>query len=82
MDAMDAHLSSKVLVHAMSVGNNMHTSCSYFHPDSSYQDKIVGQIYDSPVYSGYMKSGGLENAVEGMAEMLILKCKIEQFCDR
>ena len=79
VNAMDTHLSSKVLVHAMSVGNFMHTSCSYFHPDASYQDKIVGQIYDSPVFSGDMKSGGFENIVDAMAEMLLLKSKMNNF---
>ena len=79
VDAMDTHLSTKVLVHAMSVGVFMHTSCSYFHPDASYQDKIVGQIYDSPVFSGDMKSGGFENIVDAMAEMLLLKSKMNNF---
>ena len=79
VDAMDAQLSSKVFVHAMSEGNFMHASCSYFHPDASYQDNVVGQIFNSPAFSGDFKSGGLENAVDGIAEMLLRKSKMNNF---
>ena len=44
LDAINTQLSSKVIAHAMSVGNFMHTTCSYYHSDASYQDKIVGSV--------------------------------------
>jgi hypothetical protein len=77
-DVMNDHLnpSSKVIVHGMSVGNFLHSVNLEHDKDNVYQRRIAGQIFDSPVYGGPVKSGGIERIIEGIVETTLSKSKM------
>ena len=77
-DIMQEHLnpSSKVIAHGMSVGNFLHSVNLQYDTDNVYQRRIVGQIFDSPVYGGPIKSGGIERIIEGIVETTLSKSKM------
>ena len=78
-DVISNHLStsSKIIAHGMSVGNFVHAVNLQHIRSNRYKDRIVGQIYDSPVYGGPIKNGGLERIVEGIVETTLSKSKIK-----
>ena len=57
-----------VAVHSMSVGSFMH-AVSLVDPErgAAHRDRICGQIFDSVVYGGAVREGGLERIVAGVA---------------
>ena len=80
LDAMHDELdpSSKVIAHGMSVGNFIHAVNLKYDRNDMYQNRIGGQIFDSPVYGGPIKSGGLERIVEGIVLTTLSNGKIKE----
>ena len=70
------HPTSKIIAHGMSVGNFIHAVNLKHDTNHSYQRRIAGQIFDSPVYGGSIHSGGLERIVEGIVETTLSNSKI------
>ena len=56
--------SSKIIAHGMSIGNFLHGINLWQDKDFKYRGKLIGQIFDSPVYGGMVKNGGLERIFE------------------
>ena len=78
IDAMDKNFdqSSKVIVHALSIGCFFHTNLLCNNPVEDYQNRIACQIYDSPTYAGKMKNGGFEKIIDAYVEVAMNKSKI------
>ena len=78
IDAMDKNFdqSSKVIIHAISVGNFIHSLLLYHNLVEDYQSRIACQIYDSPMYGGKMKIGGFEKSIDNLVENALIKSKI------
>ena len=78
VDAMDKNLhpSSKVIVHAMSIGNFVHSNLLYYNTKDDYQNRIACQIYDSPSYGGKMNTGGFEKIIDAYVETALIKAKM------
>ena len=78
MDSMNKHLcpTSKIIVHAMSIGHFIHSSLSYYDKSGGYLGRIAGQIYDSPIYGGSIKDGGLETIIDGWVETALIKSPV------
>ena len=84
IDAMDKNFdeSSKVIIHAMSIGHVIHSNLLYndlagiWGSSWDYQSRIACQIYDSPVYAGKMKIGGFEKIIDAFVGNALIKSKI------
>ena len=78
IDAMDKNFdqSSKVIIHAISVGHFIHSNLLYHNQVEDYQSRIACQIYDSPAYAGKMKMGGFEKITDAFVETALIKSKI------
>ena len=78
IDAMDKNFdqSSKVIIHAISVGHFIHSNLLYHNLVEDYQNRIACQIYDSPVYAGKMKIGTFEKIIDAYVEAVLIKSKI------
>ena len=78
IDAMDKNFdeSSKVIIHAMSIGHVIHSNLLYNNLAEDYQSRIACQIYDSPVYAGKMKIGGFEKIIDAYVETALIITKI------
>merc|ERR1719383_1286033 len=66
----------KILIHGMSIGcflAAVHVDCDkqdiFTRHKGSYKDRIVGQLFDSPVYGGSAKFG-LPRMIDGMTESI------------
>ena len=68
--------SSKVIIHAQSVGHFIHSNLLYHNLVGDYQSRIACQIYDSPIYAGKMKIGGFEKIMDAYVETAFIKTKI------
>ena len=69
--------SSKIIAHGMSVGNFIHAVNLHYDENKFFQEKLAGQIFDSPVYGGPIKSGGLERIIEGIVGTFLLNSKLD-----
>ena len=78
IDAMDKNFdqSSKVIIHAISIGHVIHSNLLYHNLVEDYQSRIACQIYDSLVYAGKIKIGGFERVIDATVETALIKSKI------
>ena len=78
IDAMDKNFdqSSKVIIHAISVGHFIHSNLLYHNLVEDYQNRIACQIYDSPVYAGKMKIGTFEKIIDAYVTAVLIKSRI------
>lgn len=67
--------SSKLIVHGISVGNFVHAINLQYDKNNTYQSKIIPQIFDSHVYGGPVREGGLERIMKSILETTLFKNK-------